>query len=256
MIHSHKTCDSFSYVLCLTYAGSEKLWLLSENLQPYGQWCRGPSSFRNPARVFDFISTSPLLPPILITPSPSVAHCILYAMASPPYQSSAYRSPAASPPNPAHSVLPNPRKRPLSTTLQTGGFNKKRKPSSFSATSSTHPLRQTSFPPEEGQGGERSPSVESDYTTVTASHSVATSTKDGGRKRGRRKRDSANVKSPGKNRAATDGGSKTGILEDEPEDDEVEAADDGLVDDNGGPDSGAEEKNLSSVLKVCRSCLS
>ena len=129
--------------------------------------------------------------------------------------------------------------------LQTGSL-KKRKPSSFSAASSTHPLRQTSFPPEEGQEGARSPSVESDYTTVTGNQSVVTSA-PGGKKRGRKRKDAESVKSADKTRTA-DGRSRGGLDDDAEEDEgegEGEGADDNLVDAGHKIDRVAEQKRMA-----------
>ncbi|CRK41313.1 Transcription initiation factor TFIID subunit 11 like protein [Verticillium longisporum] len=80
-------------------------------------------------------------------------------MASPPYA----QSPTAiSPPYPAHTPLPVSKKR-----ASDGGSQpslKRRKASTLSVSSATHPLRQTSFPPEARSPLARSPSVD------TASH--------------------------------------------------------------------------------------
>ncbi|KAL2062915.1 hypothetical protein VTL71DRAFT_5987 [Oculimacula yallundae] len=70
-------------------------------------------------------------------------------MASPPYNHS-YSS-AISPPYPSNSQLPAPQKRRQSDMPTSAPSVKRRKGSMFSvtsATSSSHPLRQTSFPPE------------------------------------------------------------------------------------------------------------
>ena len=150
-------------------------------------------------------------------------------MASPPY-----RSPAASPPYPASSVLPNSRKRPLphsTTTAPAAPYPKKRKPSSFSTTASgalsAHPLRQTSFPPEgtvAASSVARSPSVDSDRTGATGARSAAGA---GARRRGRggrRKDDGASVRSgkgaDGRSRVGPPGEGEDG----EAEEDEEEGA--------------------------------
>ncbi|KAL8936736.1 MAG: hypothetical protein Q9216_004777 [Gyalolechia sp. 2 TL-2023] len=146
-------------------------------------------------------------------------------MASPPY-----RSPATSPPYPSSATLPNPKKRPsLSVTSHPPGA-KRRKPTNASQASTpatSHPLRQTSFPPEESaiDIGERSPSVESDVTGITGRHSVMTSGTHHlkGKKRGRkRKTEDASVMSGG-NVAAVDAVSGGGQLAEEAEEDDDDA---------------------------------
>lgn len=109
-------------------------------------------------------------------------------MASPPHRSS-----AASPPYPSPTLLPS-RKRPLPSHSTSSPYPAKRANTSFSASSSSHPLRQTSFPPEEGQQGERSPSVDSIVTTGTGARSTTAGARP--KKRGRkRKEDTQSVRS-------------------------------------------------------------
>lgn len=157
-----------------------------------------------------------------------------------------YRSPAASPPGLAHSVIPNPRKRG-GAPIPGSSLHKRRKPSSFSASSSAHPLRQTSFPPEEALGqGERSPSVDSDYTVNTGANSVAPSA-TGGKKRPKKKKNgTASVVSAGKG-AAGDTASKTGAADEEVdgEEEEGDGGDDDMVDEGGKIDRAAEKKKLA-----------
>ena len=166
-------------------------------------------------------------------------------MASPPY-----RSPATSPPNPSHSALPTARKRPaLGMPSAAPPYPKKRKSSFFSTTSSTHgpshPLRQVSLPPDEIGRGERSPSVDSEITTVTGFQSVAAS--GVGKKRRRRKKDEAqSVRSGGKGKAAdavsrTGGGGEDAEEED---DDGAAGGEDGIVEAGGKVDQEAEQKKI------------
>ena len=98
-------------------------------------------------------------------------------MSSPPYQSQT-SPPAHSPPYPSHSQLPS-----LNTLANGTSSNKKRgagdsgpspalkrrKPSTMSiaSTGSAHPLRQTSFPPDESPFAARSPSVGFDNDNVS-----------------------------------------------------------------------------------------
>ncbi|PBP20167.1 histone-fold-containing protein [Diplocarpon rosae] len=85
-------------------------------------------------------------------------------MASPPYSHN-YPS-AVSPPYPSNASLPAPQKRRQSDMLNSAPSVKRRKGSMFSVTSGTssvHPLRQTSFPPENNGRApafSRSPSVD------------------------------------------------------------------------------------------------
>lgn len=84
-------------------------------------------------------------------------------MASPPYT---HNLPSAiSPPYPAHSQLPQPPKRRSSDMPSSAPSIKRRKGSiiSVASTSSAHPLRQTSFPPEmasQSPAYSRSPSAD------------------------------------------------------------------------------------------------
>src|SRR5438045_1563084 len=83
-------------------------------------------------------------------------------MASPPYNHS-YTS-AISPPYPSHAQLPQPPKRRQSDMPSSSPAIKRRKASMLSTTSaSSHPLRQTSFPPENNSrtpAFSRSPSMD------------------------------------------------------------------------------------------------
>ncbi|KAL8998913.1 MAG: hypothetical protein Q9169_002132 [Polycauliona sp. 2 TL-2023] len=138
-----------------------------------------------------------------------------------------YRSPATSPPYPASASLPNPKKRPSLSVTSHGPAAKRRKPTNASQSSTpatSHPLRQTSFPPDESaiDTGERSPSVESDVTGHQSVMTSATGRKP--KKRGRkRKTDEVTVVSGGRATAAADAASATGQAADEPEDDEDDA---------------------------------
>ena len=128
-------------------------------------------------------------------------------MASPPRQLQ-----ATSPTYPQHMPLPNPKKRPSLHLSSNPAKRRKQTGSMHSIPASAHPLRQTSFPPEEGsESALRSPSVESDLTAATGNQSAVTGGGGGGetgKKRGRKKKNrnvSGSVRSGG-NRAPTDGG--------------------------------------------------
>ncbi|KAI4244190.1 MAG: hypothetical protein LQ352_006904 [Teloschistes flavicans] len=144
-----------------------------------------------------------------------------------------YRSPATSPPYPSSAALPNPKKRPALSVTSHPPAAKRRKPTNPSQSSTpatSHPLRQTSFPPEESaiDTGERSPSVGSNITGYrSAMTSVAG--KPPPKKRGRkRKIDQASLIS-GDKAPAKDASSAAGPLADEPEEDDDEAdADEGV----------------------------
>lgn len=113
-------------------------------------------------------------------------------MSSPPYQSQT-SPPAHSPPYPANSQLPSlntiangPPSTGRKRTAGDGGpapALKRRKASTMSITSvgSAHPLRQTSFPPEEAPfAGPRSPSVGFDNDNLSMVSGSAVSTTGGG----------------------------------------------------------------------------
>ncbi|MCJ1310698.1 hypothetical protein MMC25_004364 [Agyrium rufum] len=186
---------------------------------------------------------------------------------------SPYRSPATSPPYPSAASLPNPKKRQSiggGSGFNPPGPNKRRKQSSFStSTTSTHPLRQTSFPPEESQGA-RSPSVDSDvFSAITDNKSTLTSNAGAGvrsGKRGRGKgsrggrtggdaRDGGSARSEAGGRTvgggvAGDGRSKAGGQDEgeEGEDEMDEENDDGLVDAGGKVDRVAERKKMAVLI--------
>ena len=165
-------------------------------------------------------------------------------MASPPYRSS-----ATSPPNPAYATLPN------RTSFKTPPhhLNKRRKQSSFSISTSSHPLRQTSFPPEESAAAndQRSPSVESDFTAVTGRHSVVNSAAGGKKPRGRKKKlpdggaRSENVKSAGDGKS--EAGQAGGDGGEEEEEEEEVPGEEGMVDSGLKVDAAAEKKKLAFV---------
>jgi len=129
---------------------------------------------------------------------------------------------------------------------------KRRKVSSFSTstTGSAHPLRQTSFPPEESTlaNEERSPSVESDYTAITGKQSVAASGISGkqGKGKGKRKRGEGSVRS-GTVKGAADGRSATDRPEEEEEEevDGEDEGDDGVVEDGAKVDKAQEKRKLA-----------
>ncbi|KAL8767944.1 MAG: hypothetical protein Q9209_005732 [Squamulea sp. 1 TL-2023] len=135
-----------------------------------------------------------------------------------------YRSPATSPPYPASASLPNPKKRPSLSVTSHGPATKRRKPTNASQTSTpatSHPLRQTSFPPEGSaiDPGERSPSVDSDATGHQSAMTSVTG-KHKPKKRGRkRKTDEVTVVSGGRVGPA-DAASAVGQPADEPEDED------------------------------------
>ncbi len=108
--------------------------------------------------------------------------------------------------------------------------------SATSAATSTHPLRQTSFPPEESAvGGERSPSVESDFTAVTGGRSVVTTgTTKRGRGKGKgkgkgKKKVEGSVKSGGRAKTVDGARAESELPEDDDDDDQVAMIDEGKV---------------------------
>ncbi|KAI4098664.1 MAG: hypothetical protein L6R37_006357 [Teloschistes peruensis] len=160
-----------------------------------------------------------------------------------------YRSPATSPSYPSSAALPNPKKRPSLSVTSHPPAAKRRKPtnpSQASTPATSHPLRQTSFPPEESaiDTGERSPSVDSNITGYrSAMTSIAG--KPPPKKRGRkRKTDQASLIS-GDKAPAKDASSAAGPLADEPEEDDDEAdADDGV---SGEQDKEQKRKDIANL---------
>lgn len=153
-------------------------------------------------------------------------------MASPPHR-----------PQPAYPPLNNPKKRPPLPLNSQAPASKRRKHPSISNASTpgtSHPLRQTSFPPEEAAiDDERSVSVESDATGVTGGRSVVTAgTGAKGRKRGRKKKGEVSVKSGAR------GGAGSVVGQGEEEEEEDGDVDDGLEDDGEKVDEEAEAENL------------
>ncbi|KAI1180466.1 transcription initiation factor TFIID-like protein [Nemania sp. FL0916] len=108
-------------------------------------------------------------------------------MASPPHS----YSPAGSPPYPSHSQLPNKKRTSMATELSIAPPSlKRRKASTMSVASagSAHPLRQTSFPPDEALARDfspsyrRSPSVDTMSLVSGSQVSAAPAKKKRGRK--------------------------------------------------------------------------
>ncbi len=119
-------------------------------------------------------------------------------MASPPYATSPL---AMSPPYPSPAPLPNKKR---SQTFDANGqpVNKRRKPSNLSQSAGpTHPLRQTSFPPEAGAaaGRGRSPYTRSPSVDAMShvSGSAVSGTTAGGAPKKKRGRKSKNAKGGG-----------------------------------------------------------
>ncbi|MCJ1467508.1 transcription initiation factor TFIID subunit 11 [Pseudocyphellaria aurata] len=155
----------------------------------------------------------------------------------------------ASPPHRPQTSYPisNPKKRPSLPLNSQAPASKRRKHPSISTASTpgtSHPLRQTSFPPEEAAIDDaRSVSVESDATGVTGGRSIATTGAGGkGGKRGRKKKAEASLKSGARGAEGSVGGQ--GEEEEEDEGD----ADEGLEDDGEIVDKEADQKNLSILV--------
>lgn len=151
-------------------------------------------------------------------------------------------SPPASSPPPS---LALPRQRP---TINTGGLalptnppNPRRKPSTASATSSSHPLRQTSFPPPESRSAVYSPEGSADFSDSEINGAIAGSdigASDVGtgkkRKRGEKRPRGRPAKNPrpegsavngaggGRGTAGAEGGAEG---EEDDEDEDVDTAD-------------------------------
>ncbi|KAJ9143882.1 Transcription initiation factor TFIID subunit 11 [Pleurostoma richardsiae] len=112
-------------------------------------------------------------------------------MASPPYS---YSPSALSPPYPSHSQLPSlntsmtSKKRSITGDALTPSI-KRRKASTMSitSTSSAHPLRQTSFPPDDSPFGARSPSIDFDNASLVSGSAVSSAVGQPPRKKRGRK---------------------------------------------------------------------
>ena len=110
---------------------------------------------------------------------------------------------------------------------------------------SAHPLRQTSFPPEESalDTGARSPSIESDFTAVTGGKSVTTNM-TGRRVRGKgKKKLEESVKSAGREKTADV--VREGTAEAPEDEDEEDEGGEGMVDDGEVIDAEAEVKRMA-----------
>ena len=164
-------------------------------------------------------------------------------MASPPF-----RSPAGSPPYPNPAALPNAKKRPSLSLAANPGPSKRRKStfhSSVSTPGGLHPLRQTSFPPEESVISARSPSVESDITGVTGGKSNITATL-GPKKRGRKKKIAeGSVRSEGKAKAGTADGASLKEGDEGDEDEDEDEGPEGMVDEGERVDKAKEKERLA-----------
>ena len=164
-------------------------------------------------------------------------------MASPPHRSS-----AASPPLPSH--IPS-KKRPSINTPSHAPNAKRQKRTSINSTPSTlsaHPLRQTSFPPEEStlDTGARSPSIDSDFTAVTGAKSTtaAAPTRRGRGKGKKTKNAEGSVKSGGREKTA-ESGHREGTFEAVEDEDEDDEGADGMVDEAEVVDAEAERKKMA-----------
>ena len=178
-------------------------------------------------------------------------------MASPPRLSG-----AGSPPYPTPASIPQSRKRPAQgLSIASNISNAKRRKSTLHSGVSTpggsHPLRQTSFPPEESAldtGGIRSPSLDSDITAATGNKSIATTATGVKAKRGRKKKTESSVlNAKSTARPGVEGASTKGAGEDVEEDDDDEENGEGFVNDGEVIDSSQEKENLAYVSPKHRS---
>ncbi|KAI4141006.1 MAG: hypothetical protein LQ341_003637 [Variospora aurantia] len=174
--------------------------------------------------------------------------------------SSSYRSPATSPQYPSSASLPNPKKRPSLSVTSHPPNAKRRKPTNASQVSTpgtSHPLRQTSFPPEESalDFGERSPSVESDVTGVTGvtgHQSIRTSgtQQRKPRKKGRKmKTEEISVVSGGKAVAADAASAAGQVAEDGEDDDDDGDENEGVMGDQEKQQKRKERADLAFLIE-------
>lgn len=166
-------------------------------------------------------------------------------MASPPRG-----SPATSPPHSYNASLPNPKKRPSLSLSSHGPPARRRKTGTTAAStpSTSHPLRQTSFPPEESaiDDAPRSPSVESDVTGITGitgAQSTAAGAKTGRKRRAKRRAGDPSVRSDTREVSLRAQSIPDDAYEDE--EDEDQEGDDGLQDGGEKVDKEAEKKKLA-----------
>jgi transcription initiation factor TFIID subunit 11 len=168
----------------------------------------------------------------------------------------------SSPPNPATSptftsgVNLNPKKRPLASIPGSStSTSKRRKPSHAVSTTAgfSHPLRQTSFPPDEANRLPfRSPSVES---SVAGSAVVGRGGKGGKRARDARStgegsvRNSATGRDGTENLSLADGKSGGGVIgeEEDEDEDENDAGTTMMFDRGGQADEDQEKQRLAYV---------
>lgn len=118
--------------------------------------------------------------------------------------------------------------------------------SSTTSALSAHPLRQTSFPPDDSAiaGGTRSPSIESDFTAVTGGKSiVANATGKKVRGKGKKRQLEGSVKSTG--REKTLDGARDGTAEAPDDEDEEDDGGDEMIDDGDAAEAEAEVKKLA-----------
>ena len=175
----------------------------------------------------------------------------LFRMVSPP------RNPGAgSPPYPNPLALPQSKKRTSSgLSISSNMPSAKRRKSTLHSIASTpggsHPLRQTSFPPEESARDPsvvRSPSVDSDTTAATGARSIATTATALKGKRGRKRKAEGSIIS-GKNavRPSVEGNSAKGGGDDAEEEEDDEDGELGLVNQGEVVDKDTEKENMASV---------
>ena len=163
---------------------------------------------------------------------------------------------AGSPPYPNPLTLPQSKKRTSSGLSITSNMpSVKRRKSTLHSIASTpggsHPLRQTSFPPEESAFDPsivRSPSVDSDTTAATGARSIATTATVIKGKRGRKRKAEGSIIS-GKNtvRPSVEGTSAKGGGDDAEEEEDDEDGEVGLINQGEVVDKDTEKENLALV---------
>lgn len=179
-------------------------------------------------------------------------------MASPP------RNPGPrSPPYPNPLALPQSRKRASSgLSISSNMPSAKRRKSTLHSIASTpggsHPLRQTSFPPEESTldpSVVRSPSIDSDITAATGARSIATTATVAKGRRGRKRKAEGSVVS-GKNtvRPSVEGNSAKGGGDDAEEEEDDEDGEMGFVNQGEVVDKDTEKENLALVSSTTYCC--
>lgn len=158
-------------------------------------------------------------------------------------------------------TLSNPSKRPPGPSLNTGGPEnaKRRKPSTFSAVSSGHPLRQASFPPPDNVIASRQSSLSPPVSTTGRSSVIGGGKRSrGGRRKAADARSQAGTSAAGTTTKAGSGAGKGSAVngagqyaaeEDDADEDEEDGLQDAMLEAGAIPDE-AQQKLEREHLRM------